>query len=87
MAKNKSNSALYYFHEGTNFQAYQYFGCHLIKKGKKKTYSFRVWAPSARLVTVVGDFCDWDNGIPMQKISQNGVKTLAFGWEIIYNIR
>ena len=78
MAKNKSNSALYYFHEGTNFQAYQYFGCHLIKKGKKKTYSFRVWAPSARLVTVVGDFCDWDNGIPMQKISQNGV------WELLY---
>jgi len=78
MAKITHNSALYYFHEGTNFQSYRYFGCHQEKKGKSKTYSFRVWAPNARHVFVVGDFCDWHEGIAMTRISKNGV------WELLY---
>ena len=78
MGKRKTESALYYFHEGTNFQAYRYFGCHLIKNGRNKTYSFRVWAPNARFVALVGDFCDWSEGLEMTRISQNGV------WELLY---
>ena len=44
------------FAEGTCFDAYKFLGCHS-ENGKTV---FRVWAPNAEGVSVVGDFCDWD---------------------------
>ncbi len=64
-----SNSAEYFFHEGTNYKAYEYLGVH--KEGKG--YIFRVWAPNAESVSLVGDFCDWQTGIEMVKLSDGGV--------------
>ena len=48
---NISNSlADYYFHEGTNFNAYEYLGCILTKLDGKYVYTFRTWAPNAKKV-------------------------------------
>lgn len=48
---------LYLFHEGSNARAYEYFGAH---RKDKDTVVFRVWAPHAVSVSVVGDFNEWD---------------------------
>ena len=59
----------YLFHQGTNFKAYEYLGAH--KTGSKTV--FRVWAPSADAVWVVGDFNNWDRSCPMKKITDKGI--------------
>ena len=64
---------LYYFHQGTNFRSYEYFGSHFAKLGGKSGVVFRVWANSAHSVSVVGDFNCWnDNANVMQNLG-NGV--------------
>ncbi len=66
MAKKKDNLPLYYFHEGTSAKAYEYLGSHPDGDGAV----FRVWAPTARYVSVTGDFNSWQaDKSPMQKIS------------------
>ena len=45
----------YLFHRGEYRQAYEYFGAHLTRNSTV----FRIWAPSAKSVAVVGDFNDW----------------------------
>ncbi|MDR0857426.1 MAG: 1,4-alpha-glucan branching enzyme, partial [Oscillospiraceae bacterium] len=47
----------YLFHQGTNFRAYEFLGCHL----KGSNAKFRVWAPNAKSVSVIGDFNNWDD--------------------------
>ena len=42
------------FHTGNEFKAYEVFGCHKISDTE---YIFRVWAPHAKEVSVVGGFC------------------------------
>ncbi len=63
----------YYFHQGTNFRAYEYLGCHLLSDDDGFRYVFRVWAPNAVSVSLVGDFCSWDTPVPMRKVTSNGV--------------
>ena len=46
------------FHEGELYDAYKLFGC--IFDEEKNEAVFRVYAPHARGVSVVGDFNDWD---------------------------
>ena len=75
---DKNELAPYYFHQGTNFRAYEYLGCSLNKKGKKFVYTFRVWAPSANSVALVSDFSGWDTPIYMNRITDKGV------WECVY---
>ena len=45
----------YLFHRGEYRQAYEYFGAH----PTRNSTIFRIWAPSAKSVAVVGDFNDW----------------------------
>ncbi|WP_190808329.1 1,4-alpha-glucan branching protein GlgB [Flagellimonas sp. S3867] len=48
------------FKSGKHFRLYEKLGSHLtIVDGKKGTY-FAVWAPSAKSVSVVGDFNHWN---------------------------
>lgn len=68
--------AAYYFHQGTNFFAYDYLGCHKNIIRDKIEYVFRVWAPNADSVRLVSDFTSWDNGLLMDRISDGGI------WEI-----
>ncbi len=53
------------FHQGNSMDAYRFMGCHKESCG----YVFRVWAPNARSVRVVGRFNDWDRDCaPMKSI-------------------
>ena len=55
----KDSLPIYLFHEGTNSRAYEYMGAHPTKKGKSEGVVFRVWAPNAVSVSVVGDMNGW----------------------------
>ena len=65
--------ASYYFHQGTSIRAYDYLGVHRTEHG----FVFRVWAPNADYVSLVGDFNGWDCGrTPMSRVTDRGV------WEV-----
>ena len=76
MAKIKEEYQLpvYLFNNGTNYKAYKFFGNHKINKDK---FAFRVWAPNATAVSVVGDFNSWDNNANKCKLVAPGI------WEAI----
>ncbi|MEG9429588.1 MAG: 1,4-alpha-glucan branching protein GlgB [Christensenellaceae bacterium] len=65
---------LYLFHQGTNYNAYDYMGAHFACLNGQDGVIFRVWAPRADSVSVVGDFNGW-NGYanPMKRVSDGGV--------------
>ncbi|MDR2530279.1 MAG: 1,4-alpha-glucan branching enzyme, partial [Oscillospiraceae bacterium] len=46
------------FHQGTNYRSYELLGCHV----NAVAAIFRVWAPNAESVSVVGDWNDWEIG-------------------------
>ena len=70
------------FHEGTARHAYTYLGAHAEPdpEGQERVI-FRVWAPHAKAVAVVGSFTDWEKGIPMERITQNGIFMLSLPGE------
>ncbi len=71
---NKSNLPLYLFHQGTNYNAYEYLGAHFAKENGIEGVIFRVWAPNATEVSVVGEFNDWNKSKNvMKRISLSGV--------------
>ncbi len=79
MKQAVNDVAKFLFHQGTNFEAYQYLGCHEVKKKSGSyAYTFRVWAPNASGVFLVGDFCGWHEGIPMQRLPGDSI------WEVTY---
>lgn len=47
------------FSGGVNFYAYDYLGAHMTERGGEYTYTFRLWAPNAKSVYLVGDFNSW----------------------------
>ncbi|WP_288956500.1 1,4-alpha-glucan branching protein GlgB [uncultured Polaribacter sp.] len=50
------------FQAGKHYRLYEKFGSHIITvDGEKGTY-FAVWAPSAKMVSVIGDFNFWLEG-------------------------
>ncbi|WP_455493785.1 1,4-alpha-glucan branching protein GlgB [Eubacterium sp.] len=55
--KEEYQIPVYLFHDGTNYKAYEFFGNHRIDESK---VAFRVWAPNAQGVSVVGDFNSWN---------------------------
>lgn len=65
----QTDMAPYLFHQGTNFHAGDYLGAHAAAQG----YIFRVWAPNAAEVFVVGEFCGWENGVAMRRVTTGGV--------------
>lgn len=78
-----NNFAVHVFHEGTNYKAYLYMGAHDAQDADGKPCTvFRVWAPHAKKITVVGDFCDWkaEQGVSLQKISSAGLWE-GFGYD------
>ena len=56
------------FFGGTNSEAYRFLGAHRAQRGGEEGYLFRLWAPNAARVSVVGDFCGWDaSAFPMAR--------------------
>ena len=67
---SENDVPLYLFHEGSNSNAYEYFGPH---RKNKNTVVFRVWAPDAKNVSVTGDFNDWsETENPMKPLKNSG---------------
>ncbi len=65
---NQTDFPIYLFHKGENYEAYKLM-CPS-KDDCGSGYIFRVWAPKAKSISVVGDFNNWDSSIsPMKKIS------------------
>ena len=50
------------FKAGKHFRLYEKLGAHLIEVDGVKGVYFAVWAPSAKSVSVVGDFNNWTEG-------------------------
>ena len=70
MEKSKE---IFLFHQGTYYHAYNLLGCHPENGGAW----FRVWAPNAKEISVVGDFNAWDaSQSKMKKIQNTGI------WEV-----
>ena len=67
--ENNTKLASYLFHEGTSGAAHEYLGVHKQPDG----YIFRVWAPNADSIWLVGDFNFWSESIPMHKVTTGGV--------------
>lgn len=66
---NNTEQNLQSFFEGTNYFAQDFFGVH----EENDFYVFRVFAPRAVKVMLTGDFNDWRDDTPMEKISERGV--------------
>ncbi len=62
----------YLFNRGDNYMSYNYLGAHPYKESDGSVgFVFRVWAPNALSVSVIGDFNDW-NALANQMIKQGG---------------
>ncbi|NMP37117.1 MAG: 1,4-alpha-glucan branching protein GlgB [Clostridiales bacterium] len=69
---SENNVALYFFHQGNDTRAYDYFGSHPLNT--EGDFVFRVWAEHAKSVSVVGDFNNWNpEANPLTKIDSAGV--------------
>ena len=65
-----SDLPIYLFKQGNNQEAYRYFGAHLCEENGEAGAVFRVWAPHAKAVSIVGDFNSWTPGEhPMEKVT------------------
>jgi len=65
---------LHLFAEGTHRRLGQVLGAHACTVDGTEGVSFAVWAPNARRVSVVGDFCRWDGRLrPMRQLGMSGV--------------
>jgi len=62
--------------EGTNYESYRTLGAHLAQCEGIDGVRFGVWAPNARVVSVTGDFNDWDRTRHPMRLRDDGI------WEI-----
>ena len=77
---DKIRLAVESFHRGDNIRAFELLGCHRETRDGTEGYVFRVWAPNARYVSVIGDFNFWNKGdLPMTKIS-HGIWEVFSTW-------
>ncbi|MBI6057754.1 1,4-alpha-glucan branching protein GlgB [Clostridium perfringens] len=51
---------LYLFHEGRNYNAYNFMGAHFTSENRKRGVRFTLWAPRAKNIFLVGDFSNWE---------------------------
>lgn len=65
------------YKNGTHYQVYDKLGAHQIEIDGVEGTIFRVWAPSARRVSVIGNFNYWDGRVhQMRVLGSSGI------WEI-----
>jgi 1,4-alpha-glucan branching enzyme len=68
---------LYLIGEGRHEQIYDKLGSHVVEHQGVQGTAFAVWAPSARAISVVGDFNSWDGRLhAMRSMGSSGV------WEL-----
>ena len=72
MADDRLSYPKYLFHQGRNCRSYEFLGAHAAGSGKNGGIWFRVWAPRAVRVSLVGDFNDWDiKADPMKQMKDD----------------
>ena len=59
---NQNDMAPYLFRQGANTCSYEYLGAHTVRDADGYRTVFRVWAPNAKAVSLVGDFNGWRDG-------------------------
>jgi 1,4-alpha-glucan branching enzyme len=65
---------LHLFNEGTHRRLWTRLGAHVRRVDGVEGVSFALWAPSARRVSVIGEFCRWDGRLlPMRQLGSSGV--------------
>ncbi len=65
---------VYLFHQGTAAKAYELMGAHPAAQNGKEGYLFRVWAPNAQKISVMGDFNQWNSTeFLMDRITTQGI--------------
>ena len=65
---------IYYLSEGTHIRSFEKLGAHFVRIDGVEGVGFAVWAPTARAVSVVGSFNDWDGRRhPMRKHVPSGM--------------
>ena len=68
-----SDFDVYLLAEGTFDRAYEKLGAHLTERDGRQGVQFAVWAPNAKLVSVVGDFNQWNPAANVMRSSPAGV--------------
>ena len=72
-----SDFDLHLMSEGRHYDTYEKLGAHLKTVNGISGVNFAVWAPSARRVSIVGDFNGWDGRLhPMRPRGSSGI------WEL-----
>lgn len=67
----------YLFNFGTNYKLYQHLGSQAAMLSGIEGTIFRVWAPTAQSVSVLGNFNSWDGRVhPMRSLGSSGI------WEL-----
>ena len=66
---------LYLFHEGRNYNAYNFMGAHFTSENRKRGVRFTLWAPRAKNIFLVGDFSNWETKEEnkLNKINETGL--------------
>ena len=77
-SKGAAFLAAYYLQNGKGTHAYRYFGEHRLLEEQGWSYVFRVAAPSADGVALVGEWNAWEP-TPMHRIAGSGI------WEITWH--
>ncbi len=62
--------------EGTFYESFESMGAHLVTCAGVRGVRFAVWAPNALVVSVVGDFNEWDSHRHPMRLRTGGI------WEI-----
>jgi 1,4-alpha-glucan branching enzyme len=62
--------------EGTNFESYRMLGAHPMECQGVPGVRFAVWAPNAEVMSVIGEFNDWDERRHPMRVRNGGV------WEL-----
>lgn len=57
---SEARNALELFCDGDSVRAGEFFGAHLVNRDGRDGVVFRVWAPNAQSVSVVGSFNNWN---------------------------
>ncbi len=67
----------YLFNFGTNYEIYKQMGAHPATLSKIEGTMFRIWAPAASRISILGNFNGWDGRIhPMRSLGSSGI------WEL-----
>ena len=70
----KVDTDIYSFKKGTHYECQKFLGSRLCEVGGQQGALFRVWAPRAKAVSVVGEWNSWTPAShPMQNLSKTGI--------------